>query len=177
MAQSNAFKFANNILTNGGYDAADLVGAVGGDSTPAFEAYLSGNQSVADNTAVKAEINTELFDTNSCYDNATNYRFTPTVAGKYFVYCTLETDGGSGTNLNGAYVYIYKNGSSYMWSQADFYNNQIRAESIYISTTIDMNGTTDYLEVYGIVDSISGSGQIFKSGTKGTRFGAYRIIE
>jgi hypothetical protein len=32
MAQSNAFKFANNILTNGGYDAADLVGAVGGSS-------------------------------------------------------------------------------------------------------------------------------------------------
>ena len=30
MAQSNAFKFANNILTNGGYDAADLVGAAGG---------------------------------------------------------------------------------------------------------------------------------------------------
>ncbi len=30
MPQSNAFKFANNILTNGGYDAADLVGAVGG---------------------------------------------------------------------------------------------------------------------------------------------------
>jgi hypothetical protein len=28
--QSNAFKFANNILTNGGYDAADLVGAAGG---------------------------------------------------------------------------------------------------------------------------------------------------
>ncbi len=30
MPQSNAFKFANNILTNGGYDAADLVGTVGG---------------------------------------------------------------------------------------------------------------------------------------------------
>ena len=30
MPQSNAFKFANNILTNGGYDAADLVGAAGG---------------------------------------------------------------------------------------------------------------------------------------------------
>ena len=30
MPISNAFKFANNILTNGGYDAADLVGAVGG---------------------------------------------------------------------------------------------------------------------------------------------------
>jgi hypothetical protein len=32
MAQSNAFKFANNILTNGGFDAADLVGAAGGSS-------------------------------------------------------------------------------------------------------------------------------------------------
>jgi hypothetical protein len=30
MAISNAFKFANNILTNGGYDAADLVGAADG---------------------------------------------------------------------------------------------------------------------------------------------------
>ena len=30
MAQSNAFKFANNILTNGGYDAADLVGTASG---------------------------------------------------------------------------------------------------------------------------------------------------
>ena len=30
MPQSNAFKFANNILTNGGFDAADLVGAAGG---------------------------------------------------------------------------------------------------------------------------------------------------
>ena len=33
MAISNAFKFANNILTNGGYDAADLVGAAGGSFT------------------------------------------------------------------------------------------------------------------------------------------------
>ncbi len=35
MAISNAFKFANNILTNGGYDAADLVGAAGGGITEA----------------------------------------------------------------------------------------------------------------------------------------------
>ena len=35
MPQSNAFKFANNILTNGGYDAADLVGAAGGGITQA----------------------------------------------------------------------------------------------------------------------------------------------
>ena len=27
--------------------------------------------------------NTETFDTDGCYDNSTNYRFTPTTAGKY----------------------------------------------------------------------------------------------
>jgi hypothetical protein len=46
MAQSNAFKFANNILTNGGYDAADLVGAAGGKvlqvvSTPKTNTFAS----------------------------------------------------------------------------------------------------------------------------------------
>jgi hypothetical protein len=25
-----------------------------------------------------------VFDTDSCYDNSGNYRFTPTTAGKYF---------------------------------------------------------------------------------------------
>ena len=43
MAQSNAFKFANNILTNGGYDAADLVGAAGGGITEADQWRLSAN--------------------------------------------------------------------------------------------------------------------------------------
>ena len=31
-------------------------------------------------------MNTEAFDTNSEYDNSSNYRFTPQTAGKYFVY-------------------------------------------------------------------------------------------
>jgi hypothetical protein len=43
MTQSNAFKFANNILTNGGFDAADLVGAVGGGITMVDQWRLAAN--------------------------------------------------------------------------------------------------------------------------------------
>ena len=145
---------------------------------PAFEAYLSSDQGVSDNTVTKAQIDTELFDTDNCYDNSTNYRFTPTTAGKYFVYCTLEMDGGTGTNLNGAYAFIYKNGSNYMRNLTDFYNNQVRAQSITVSAIIDMNGSSDYIELYGAVDDSSGSSQgYFVGGEHKCLFGGYKIIE
>jgi hypothetical protein len=37
-------------------------------------------------SVTKVQIDTEVFDTDRYYDNTTNYRFTPLVAGKYFVY-------------------------------------------------------------------------------------------
>jgi hypothetical protein len=63
MAQSNAFKFANNILTNGGYDAADLVGAVGGgkvlqvvSTTVSNALAISATTSYSDITGLSATI-------------------------------------------------------------------------------------------------------------------------
>ena len=60
--------------------------SAGGTNTPAFEAYLSANQTISHDTVTKIQFNTEVYDTDNCYDNSTNYRFTPTTAGKYFVY-------------------------------------------------------------------------------------------
>jgi hypothetical protein len=45
---------------------------------------------LADTTGTKVQCNTEVFDTDGiCYDNSTNYRFTPLVAGKYFVHSNV----------------------------------------------------------------------------------------
>jgi hypothetical protein len=142
---------------------------------PAFEAYLSANQSVSDNTLVKAQLDTEVLDTDSCYDNSTNYRFTPTVAGKYFVYGSI-----SGSKLASAATVqvraaIFKNGSIYAQTDNNFSGNNIYLNTPFVAAIIDMNGSSDYLELYGESDSSDGSGQIFVSGTKNTRFGAYRI--
>ena len=55
-------------------------------SKPAFQAYLSSIQTVVSGATTKITMDTEDFDTDSCYDNSSNYRFTPTTAGKYYVY-------------------------------------------------------------------------------------------
>ena len=171
MPQSNAFKFANNILTNGGYDAADLVGAAGGVNTPAFQATLSAQTNVADNTDVKAQCNTELFDTDSAYDNATNYRFTPQVAGKYFVYGQIAANHTS-LYLQHTQSIIKKNGTTVKFSRLYNSSGGVMANNVPVIAIVDMNGTTDYVELFGLLDSASGQ-NIFQE--THTYFGAYRL--
>jgi len=111
-------------------------------SGPAFRAVTSGGQSVSTVTTTKIIFNTEQFDTNSNYDSATNYRFTPTVAGYYQVNLSL---GWGSTQVAVSDVFIYKNGASYaqarLW-QADDYNIH------HTSTLVYLNGSTDYIEGY-----------------------------
>jgi hypothetical protein len=145
------------------------------EQTPAFEAYLSADQSISDNTVTKAQFNTERFDTNSAYDNSSNYRFQPTVAGKYFVYANLQLQMGD-YKIYVASTYIYKNGSEYALTNTTSNNNTIFAHPLTINATIDMNGSSDYIEIYGLLAAHGGSGQHFESSNKNSYFGAYRII-
>ena len=167
MPQSNAFKFANNILTNGGYDAADLVGAAGGVNTPAFIAYLT-SQSISSATETKLQFNSEVLDTNSCFDSTTNYRFTPTTAGYYLL--SLTTGGAAISTYAG--VIIKKNGSTSLYVYDGTTNNSYMEGSTII---VYFNGTTDYVEgyvYYSASRNISGN----LSGTAYTRFWGYRLI-
>ena len=144
-------------------------------STPAFEAFLSANATISDSTVTKVEFDTKVFDTDNCYDNSTNYRFTPTVAGKYYVYSTLEIGSDTNTGLGTIAGYIYKNGSNYS-SLGKVYNaNYIRRSEATLSSIIDMNGTTDYLEMFTYIDVTSGTPTIFIDGARTTKFGAYKI--
>ena len=116
---------------------------------PAFSAYRSGNQTPSSNTWTKVQFQAEEFDTNSNYDNATNYRFTPTVAGYYQVNAILDL-GGSGVSFT--LSAFYKNGSQF--KNIGYISNS--AEIIHTgSSLIYMNGTTDYLEVYVYITASS----------------------
>ena len=113
---------------------------------PAFSASLSTNQTVTAGTTTKLTFNTEQFDTNSNYDNATNYRFTPTVAGYYQINVALSfSDVGVGTQ--DVLLRLYKNGAQYLQSirRQTGAGNEV---GITIPQLISMNGSTDYLEVY-----------------------------
>lgn len=111
---------------------------------PAFSAYMSSNQIISLSTSTKAQINTEIFDTDSCYDNATNYRFTPTVAGYYQVTLKMRASVTSPTNM---YTYLYKNGSIYDTTYRD-QSTVVGDHHKTSSALVYCNGTTDYLEMY-----------------------------
>lgn len=142
---------------------ADLAAGVVGNG-PAFSAYLSADQTVTTSVVTKVAFNTEVFDTASAYDNATNYRFTPLVSGYYQVNSTVLTSGSTSQSV---YVNsIYKNGGEYrngVKTAVTF--SATGTNGFSVSDLIFMNGTTDYLEIYCRIDGtgtmklISGAAQ------------------
>ena len=113
---------------------------------PAFSASLSGNQTVNTGTTTKLTFNTEQFDTNSNYDNATNYRFTPTVAGYYQINVALDL-ADVGVGVQDVLLRLYKNGAQYLVPirRQTGAGNEV---GITIPQLVSMNGSSDYLEVY-----------------------------
>jgi hypothetical protein len=146
------------------------------NNTPAFMAYQSsGSVTISSSTETKVQFDTEVFDTDNTFDNSTNYRFTPGVAGKYFlsaqVLCVAGTD-----NLTEAEFYIKKNGSTRTKSSFNFTNNRASVASPIISITDEVDLTTDYYEIYVAINDSSGSPSYGGDSTSfRTYFTGYRI--
>jgi len=147
---------STGVAVTGTLSASGAITATGGivvgaAAAPAFSVYLTGNQSVTNNVFTKVTFNTETFDTNNNFDSTTNYRFTPTVAGYYQINGTIMF-GGVGMTLGG--TYIYKNGAAYKNAaqvpSSTYYSGSTVADVIYF------NGSTDYIELYGLITGTSG---------------------
>ena len=146
----------------------NFVSGIGGVNTPFFQAYRAGTaQTLSSATFVKLEINTEVVDSASAYDNTTNYRFTPLSAGKYYIFGQMTTD--SSTDMARVMSAIYLNGSQI--SQSNSFNDD--SSSSYTATIVDMNGTTDYVELFGFLTS---GGNTDLQG-RSTFFGGFKLID
>ena len=90
------------------------------------------------------------------------------------------TNYAGDSNLVKAKTFIYKNGSAIKVMQTNFKSNYDREMDVLISSVIDMNGSSDYIEIFGVCDSNSGSGQLFNGTTSAGEdrcfFGAYKLI-
>ena len=131
-------------------DATGIVMVSG--NMPAFSATQPTSQNFSSSTATKITFNNEEFDTNSCYDNSTNYRFTPNVAGYYQISAAVGLNSTGG--LTGL-IFIYKNGSAYRRG-----TQTSSAGSTYdatVSSLIYFNGSTDYVEIYVYLNGTSPS--------------------
>ena len=129
---------------------------------PAFSAYASSNLAFTANVFTKITFDTEDFDTTSAYDT-TNYQFTPQVAGYYQVNITykIETIGAR------AVLSLFKNGSEY--------KRVMDVEATYTRFTsgsclVYLNGSTDYIEAYGLSSSNSTA-----IGTSVSQFSAHLV--
>jgi hypothetical protein len=168
---TNAMLGETITVANGGTGATTLAGA-GLSNTPAFEARLSADQGLTDNTLTKLLLATENFDTDNCYDNSTNYRFTPTVAGKYFVYLNVGFIGSGG--INDSSSQIYRNNSPHIIALNN--DSALTQQSQFCCGVVDMNGTSDYVEAYVNNDVAVSSTCIIDSDNNKTVFGAYKLI-
>lgn len=122
-------------------------------NAPVFSASRTTSQSITDATWTKTNFNVEDFDTASAYDNATNFRFQPQVAGYYDISGMVYF---SGTNLTQAIARIYKNGVADRMGVPTTISaaNECAAS---VQAVIYLNGTTDYVELWARVIGTSPS--------------------
>jgi hypothetical protein len=118
---------------------------------PAFSAYSNSTQTISTNTWTKVTLNTENFDTNSNFDSTTNYRFTPTVAGYYQISWAVF-NGLSSTN---AYSQLYKNAVGIAYGGTSQPGSGLGSQISTGAFLVQMNGSTDYLELYSYSGSTS----------------------
>lgn len=112
---------------------------------PAFSAFLSANQPVT-SSLYRANLNVESLDTDNAFDNG---RFTPQVAGWYFIHGRI---GVTGTNMTAMLGYIFKNGVAF---SASGLGTTITGVEAFVETSalLYLNGSTDYVELWGQVNA------------------------
>jgi len=151
----------DTVLTADSSTATGLKWATpSGGSAPAFQAYLGTNQTgMQDSVAEKLKIDTENFDSDSWF-NTTTYRYTPQKAGYYNF--TIQ---GSSSLIHT--IYILKNGTTQF--NAIGYNVY---QSFPGSKMVYMNGSSDYVELWGLVQTANGS---FTAGASNTSFEGFWV--
>jgi len=158
---------SGQVLTSNGAGAAPTMQDTSLAIGDAFHAAESTSTSLTDSTWVKISLNTTVFDVGGSFDTA-NKKFQPSTAGYYNIagQVTLDPDG---SNTGGFIVGIWKNGTAYIYNDA-YRGVGSSRHSGFISATIYLNGSSDYLELYCYrtaalsQDTAASTSQTFMSG-------------
>ena len=107
--------------------------------------------SIAHNTdtAVPFSAGSEVFDDEAWHDTSTNNtRITPNIAGRYRVWGWSVWTGS--TTITACNTAIFKNAAviSRSGNHKPNATNGVSTYGSFIQTTVDMNGSTDYLELF-----------------------------
>lgn len=131
--------------------------------TPIFSAYQSVVQILASSTWTKINFQTKEFDTTNAFDNLTNMRYTPLVAGYY----TVGGGVSIGVSATAIGLAVYKNGVLAKYGK----NVNTVDSGAFMTIMVYMNGTTDYLELWAYLTN----SQIINATSTNTYFQAALI--
>ena len=152
----------------------------GGDNTPAFQAYLSSNQSIPNDAYTLIECDTEDFDTGSGYDTST---FTYTVpsgeGGVYWIY--FHCDYAASANSYGEYGALQIRVNAETNSTASFSNwwnlrsNPGRQMNPWTAGMRTL-AAADTIKFYAYGAMLSSNWTVQGSARRDTLFGAYKML-
>lgn len=139
----------------GSSTAAAARTALGVDGVGSLHVHRNGsNQTVSAGATTKIQFTTEVFDTGGWFDNATNYRYTPLVAGKYLVILQVTATSAA---ADSPAANIYKNGS-YVGGGSYHISASTAAQTSVAMMIVSMNGSTDYIEGFCYVPGTTVNG-------------------
>ena len=151
---------------------SNFLSGVGGTNTPLVAVRASTDQTISDLTNTKVQLDTEMIDTDNTFDSSSNYRWSPAVAGKYYISGTTSINIASA----GKYIQalIYKNGSLASYSQ-DVGEGTNATYTVTVDL-IDDNDGNDYYELY--IRHNYGSNRSLNHSATGlyTRFFGFKLL-
>ena len=140
----------NSIITSDGSGTITLssgmqtaVQSAGGSNTPAFVAYKTSSQTIANTTFTKVTFEGEQLDSDGTFASS---RFTPGVAGYYFLGSVWRYD--TTTDFDDARFLLFRNGTSVI--QSAVVNKDANGMTF---SAIIYSDADDYFEMYARQDS------------------------
>ena len=149
------FGTSGDFLKTQGTGANPTWATVSSGLSPYFMATETADQSLADYTATQANFTSEVLDSDSAFASST-FTVPSGAAGVYLIHAQFWFKG-TGTNMKGAYIYIYKNDVSFSESQMDNVS-QYYTFPVSVSDMLSL-AEADTIKIYGKLDSTDGTSQ------------------
>jgi len=151
-------KLANSTITIGGQSVAlggSITGIGNGSTGAVFDVVRAINNERGLTGTLKVTNFTVRLDTNNSFSTGLS-RFTPNVAGYYFISAVASNSGGLGGQAYPT-MSLYKNGTEVFNSRAlQTSSASADGDDIDLRGYVLMNGSTDYLELYFYANQPSG---------------------
>lgn len=137
-------------------------------SRGSFLAALSADQTLGTPDDInKVELDTITDpDGHGWFDGTTNYRYTPQVPGIYLFIMQLSGDAGTAS----PYGLLYLNGSPQL--AGSWYGGAAADSVSHLSVFVPLNGSTDYVELFGYAGTTFNSTNTFMQGYRVSPDGA-----